>query len=452
MPRPLRRRDARRPVAAALLALGVLAGAGAAAVPAQAVPPSRLEQQVTDPAGVLGGADVRAALERLRAEHGVQLWVVLVDSFDGAGAQEWADATAVDSGLGVDDVLLAVATGDREYAYSVDAGNRLGDEDLAQVARDTEERLAQDDWAGAVVAGAESVGRALDGAGSGAGSGAGGGFPWGAAAVGGVVAAGAGGAVLLARSRRRARDGAGGGAPAGAPAGPPQEFAGTSTADLQRLADALLVRVDDAVRASAEELAFAAAEFGEQRTAEFAGVLQRARQALREAFTARQSLDDAEPETEEERRRVLAGVVADCRRVDETLDAAADGVDELRDLVRRAPEVLTGVEARLGELRAELGPERERLDAARGELGAEALAGVRDAPERAAGRLEEAQRSAAAARAALGDPARAGEVVDAVRAAQGALAQAEQLLASVGRTAQELRRAVAELPVALARL
>ncbi|WP_432499054.1 TPM domain-containing protein [Kineococcus auxinigenes] len=426
-PRP---RDARRPVAAALL-LGVLTCSAAA--PAAAVDPFRVPDQVTDRVGALVGTDVTPALRELQQQEGVQLWVVFVESFDGADPVQWADETATVSGLGVDDVLLAVATQEGAFAYSVDDASPLSDADVAQVARDTEARLAEGDWGGAVVAGAESIDGAL-----------GGGFPWGVAAAGAVVVAG-GGALLLSRSRRR---GAAGGR-AGAAGG---EFAGTSTADLARTADALLVRADDAVRSSAEELEFATAEFGEQRTAGFRDVLGEARTALTAAFTARQGLDDAEPETEARRREVLTGIVADCRRVDETLEAASAGVDELRDLVRRAPEVLTGVEERLPALRAAVEPARQRVDALGAEFGTTALAAVADAPGEASERLDLAERSALEARGALADPTRAGEVVDAVRAAQGALAQAEQLLASVERTGTDLRRAVQELPVALARL
>ncbi|WP_249924332.1 TPM domain-containing protein, partial [Streptomyces alboniger] len=49
-------------------------------------------------------------------------------------AQRWADATAERNGLGLDDVLLAVATHDRQFAYSVDADSRLGDAQLREVA------------------------------------------------------------------------------------------------------------------------------------------------------------------------------------------------------------------------------------------------------------------------------------------------------------------------------
>ena len=64
----------------------------------------------------------------------IQLWVAYVDSFSGVGAQEWADQTAELSDLGLSDVLLAVATEDRAYAYSVDEQFPLSDDELARIA------------------------------------------------------------------------------------------------------------------------------------------------------------------------------------------------------------------------------------------------------------------------------------------------------------------------------
>ncbi|NAZ78429.1 TPM domain-containing protein, partial [Kineococcus sp. T13] len=158
----------------------------AGAAPAAAEPPSRLAGQVTDTAGVLSPADERAveqALERLQQDAQVQLWVVYVGSFDGAGAQRWAEDAAIASDLGVDDVLLAVAVQDRAYSYSVDEGFRVDEAGMEQVGRDTEDRLAQDAWADAAVAGADSLRSELAGAGSGSGSGSGAGLGAGSGAA-----------------------------------------------------------------------------------------------------------------------------------------------------------------------------------------------------------------------------------------------------------------------------
>lgn len=66
----------------------------------------------------------------------MQLFVVFVRSFDGMDAQEWAHETAKINGIGLDDILIAVAVGDRQYAWSVDEDFPLTDDELDRVAAD----------------------------------------------------------------------------------------------------------------------------------------------------------------------------------------------------------------------------------------------------------------------------------------------------------------------------
>src|ERR687895_2011580 len=140
----------------AVLAVLML-GAGRAA----AEPPMRLDDRVTDRAGVLGTdgvAQVQAAIERLRADTGVDLFVVFVESFDGAGGQEWADETAVRSQLGEEDALLAVAVRDRAYGVSVADGFPISESRVDDIrTEDVEPRLASGAWADAAVAMADGL-------------------------------------------------------------------------------------------------------------------------------------------------------------------------------------------------------------------------------------------------------------------------------------------------------
>ncbi|MFB7368092.1 TPM domain-containing protein, partial [Streptomyces hydrogenans] len=77
--------------------------------------------QILDRVGALGDRrpEVVEALDRLYEDRRLQLFVVYVRDFSGRSGQDWADATAERNGLGLDDVLLAVATHDRRYGYSV---------------------------------------------------------------------------------------------------------------------------------------------------------------------------------------------------------------------------------------------------------------------------------------------------------------------------------------------
>jgi uncharacterized membrane protein YgcG len=116
-----------------------------AAMPAGATPPFALPGQVTDQVGAVEGhtAGISAAIHRLETEHGIRIWVVFVDTFDGMDPQQWADATFAATGLGVDDYLLAVAMTDRQYGYVVDQDFVLDDAALARVATAAERHLAE---------------------------------------------------------------------------------------------------------------------------------------------------------------------------------------------------------------------------------------------------------------------------------------------------------------------
>ena len=83
---------------------------------AVAEPPFRVQDQVTDNAGVLSGsqeAEVNAAVDKLFKDRQIKLWVVYVKTFDGQGWLAWSQQTEKISDFGTDDALLAVATEDR---------------------------------------------------------------------------------------------------------------------------------------------------------------------------------------------------------------------------------------------------------------------------------------------------------------------------------------------------
>ncbi|MFF1379635.1 TPM domain-containing protein [Streptomyces sp. NPDC058308] len=122
--------------------------------------------RTTDRTDALGEREnaVEQALDRLYDDSGVQLFVVYVTDFSGRSAQSWADATAERNGLGPDDVLLAVATHDRRFAYSVDEGSRLTGAQLRSVAATAiRPALRHSDWAGAAVGAADGCRAVLAG-------------------------------------------------------------------------------------------------------------------------------------------------------------------------------------------------------------------------------------------------------------------------------------------------
>ncbi|MCV2491073.1 TPM domain-containing protein [Geodermatophilus sp. YIM 151500] len=411
--------------------VGVLATLLALAVPAAAVPPFAVTDQVTDRAGALDGdrAEVEEALAELEAENGTRLHVVLVGSFDGLSGFDWAREVAVQSQLGSSDVLLAVALDDREYGVSVAESYRLPDEELNDLLVDrVRPELADDDVPGAVVAFARGLSAGAPGpSGSGAAT----------AVVVGVLVVGAlvGLLVWRARSRRRAAQ-----PPPVVRLEPPDPHAGTPTEELQSRASGALLELDEAVRTSQLDLDYARAQYGEAAVAGFGTALATSRDELARAFTLRQQLDDEVPEDEPTTRRMLGEILQLTAAADARLDEQAAAFDELRDLERTAPQAIEALTPELAALRSRLPREEQRLADLRERYAAPAVAAVADNVEQARARLVAAEHELAEARTEVGE-GRTGDAVGSLRAAEDAVAQAGTLLDAVDRLAADLTAA-----------
>lgn len=426
-----------------VLVSGLVLIAGPAAAGVSVEQPPEVTDEITDRVDALGGRtdDVREALDRLAADTPYQLFVVFVDSFDDWDSGDWADETAVGSGLGDDDLLLAVAIGDRRFATSV-GDNALTDEQLAAVEAAIEDELSANDWAGAAIAGADGYGDAArdgDGEPGGGSSGSGGGFPWLPVGLGtaGVVG-------LVALLRRRQPTG-----PVRGPDGAPLTGAAAlPTDELAKVAARGIVAVDDALKASEQELGFAQAQFGEQATTPFAAVIATGKQKLAQAFELRRRLDDTTPEAEPERRAMLLEVVRLCDEVDRDLDAQTAEFARLRDLQARAPEVLAEVDRRATEVQGRLPASRATLEQLATRYPATALASVRENVGQAEALLAGARENAAAGQGAVAsDRAKA---VSLARLAEDAVAQAVLLLDGVDRAGSDLAEAGGRIDAALA--
>ncbi|MGW0390371.1 TPM domain-containing protein [Streptomyces sp. NPDC003042] len=448
-------------LAAALLALGGWGVAGAP--PARAEDPVTLSRQgqITDRVGALGGRApaVTAALDELYADRRIQLFVAYVHDFSGRSAQSWADATAQKNGLGQNDLLLAVATGDRQYAYSADVDSGFTEEQLAAVARDAiEPALRQNDWAGAAIGAARGYDAVLGGlpvptpaitpGEADPGDDRAGGESVGAGDyVLPVVAVGAAGALAAYAYSRRKRWVAGAGTKT--PTGWGDGRAGaTPLPELDARAKALLVETDDAVRTSTEELGFATAQFGEAAVGTFTEAVEYARDELTHAFRLRQQLDDAYPEDDATRRRMLDEIVARCTEANRRLDAESADFDRLRDLEKNAPQALATVEAHFRALTGRTTTAKATLTALVGRYADSASAPVASNPEQAEDRLLFATTSLGEARAAI-DAGDNGRAAVHVRAAESAVDQAATLVDAVERRARELAEAAGKLPGAV---
>jgi hypothetical protein len=411
------------------LAAVVLLGAG----PALAEPPFDVPEQVTDRAGVLVGDEsaVEEAVADLQAEEQVQLFVVYVDSFDGVDPDAWVEETAELSGFGGNDVLFAVAVEDRLYNFYVAQDFPLSNEEIQQlIASDVEPELTAGDFDGAAVAFAEGLG-------SGGGDGGGGGL--GTVAVVGGIAAVAGGAYLVTRSRRRPQ-----GPPPTQRLERPDPHAGVPTEQLEAQASTALLELDEAVKTSRLDLDYARLQYGQEAVAGFAEALTASEQDLSRAFTLRQQLDDEHPEDEPTKRRMLADMLQATAAADARLDEQAEAFDGLRDLERTAPQALEALASRATALRGRLPAEEARFDALQRRYAPAALAPVADNLAQARARLDAAEQAVAEARGDLA-AGRTGGAVGDIRVAEDALAQTGTLLDAVVRLGTDLQAAEARV-------
>lgn len=439
-----------------------------ASVAARADDPVALSRdgQITDRVGALGNRkdQVVSALDQLYDKRRVQLFVAYVRDFSGRSPQSWADETANRNGLGRDDVLLAVATHDRQYAYSVDRDSRFTDAQLQDVASTAiEPALRENDWAGAAIGAANGYSAVLAGAAvptpaitPGAddpGTGASGGTSVGdlILPIVVVIAVAAAAAYGYTRRKRRTATRTTPGATGWGPGGTDRSTSPEPPVPLPELdagAKETLVGTDDAVRTSDEELGFATAQFGEEAAAPFTEAVAYARGELTAAFRLRQQLDDAIPEDDATRRRMLDEIISRCEDANTRLDAVSEDFDRLRALERDAPQALAAAESAFRSLAGRVSAAETTVTSMRGRYAESASAPVAGAVEQAKDRLVFTTSSLNRARQAVdgGDNAAAAVYV---RAAEGAVGQATTLVDAVDRRAREVAEAADKLPAAL---
>ncbi len=426
-----------------LLAVAGLVAAPASALVLPAAEPVTISSDITDEVGALAGseAEVQSALDELAAETPYQLYVVYVADFAGQNPVDWAQATAAQSGLGGSDLVLAVATEAERYALVPQQVEGLSSGEVEAAANAAEDRLSAGDWAGAAVATADSLRASATGSGGG-----GGGFVWalliGLVVIGGLFA-------LPAFLARRRRDKQLGPPPQPQAAGPVDELAALPTAELDKRSSSALVRIDDALRSSEEELGFAQAQFGPDATREFETVLTGAKQQVTEAFRLRQTLDDDIPDTEPQVRETATRILRTVAQVAAALDAQKSSFDALRDVESRAGDALDAHEREAAALHAHVDTARATLQTLATRYPPTALASVTHNPDQARMLLDEITSTLAQGRTALeqGDRATA---VRYARAGEEALGQVRVLLDAVDHAGTDLASAGPRLDAAIA--
>ncbi len=434
-------------IARLLSVLLAVATAGLLVAPtAAAQPPFRLPGYVVDQAGALSAPEadrVNNAVSTLYNDRRVRLWVVYVDTFSGASAEPWAQATLRASDLGPYDALLAVATADRAYAFLAGSSAASPSEANSLRRNDIEPELRDGNWAQAAIVAADGL-AALGAASSSE-------LNWaGVLAMLGLILLAVAALLLWSRRRKRKRREADFAAAQRVDPSDPNALATVPLDALDELSRSIVVEVDNAVRTSENELVLAVDEFGERDTAPFRAAVTAAKTTLTQAFNVRQILDDAVPETPQQRRDLLTRVIVAAAKADRELDAQREAFAKLRDLVINAPSRLDALTQKMVDLTARVAPAEQTLAGLHQQFADTALQSVADNVETAKHRLAFADQNITNARTLVARPAgsQAG-LVDSIRAAESALGQARTMLEAVDSAATDINRAIATLPDAI---
>ncbi len=443
------------PGARALIAVlfGLLVVAAPATILAQGEP--QLRDTVTDTAGVLSAADesrIADALQAFRDAHNVQVFVAFVPTTGSSTVTEFATATAHQSSLGGNDALLLVAMEDRSDALWVGPSlTSVTDSEIDDIlSTAVEPRLADGDLSGAVIDGLDALANALavdapptavptpaastpapTAVPPAGGTTSGGGLDL--MPVLAVVLIG-GGLLLVGRTilvRRAAAR------------------ADASERDrLSREASRALLAADEAVRDADQEVGFAEAQWGDAEAAPYREAVAKARDELRAAFAIRQKLDDAEPETPDQRRTMLQEIIDRTTTASQLLQAQAARLAALRDLEKTAPAELDALQPVIAALEVRQSAAAETLKRLGSRYVPATIASVN-------GNLVESAKALASASTETGrglalPDARRSEAVVALRHAQDGVASATRLIEAVERLATSLDEAAARLPDELA--
>ena len=244
---------------------------------------------------------------------------------------------------------------------------------------------------------------------------------------------------------KRRKQAAAGGAPGDAAAGP----AAMTVEQLRTQAGSALVQADDTVRAAAEELSYAQAQFGLSATDAFTAALDSARKHLSRCFELRKILDDDIPETEPQQRQMYTEILQHCSEAVGEIRAQEEAFNKRRGIEANLPTSIAETAQRADETEQAIVMAETILVTLSAAYPASSLTSVAQAPE-------QARRLLAAGRTAL-DQARASveasqdaTAVEQVRIAQGSIAQAGQLAAQVTGARERLQSAAKDLEAAIA--
>ena len=438
--------------------------AGSVSAP-RAVPAASttLTKHVTDELGILDASKAQQAVDTMSSKHGVGLWVLTV-SDSSRKASAIAEQAFKNTKLGRDDMLLVInipADGSASRSYKLQAhsnSSKFSESDYKRIDSALKKQLSAGDYDAAVAAIPENM-SGSSGSGSSDGSSGSGSSALPLLLGGGAVAAAGGAAAWTVYKRRknkekesddmlfgkRRKQATSGGTPGNQAAGP----AAMTVEQLRTQAGSALVQADDTVRAAAEELSYAQAQFGLSATDAFTAALDSARKHLSRCFELRKILDDDIPETEPQQRQMYTEILQHCSEAVGEIRAQEEAFNKRRGIEANLPTSIAESTQRADETEQAIVMAETILVTLSAAYPASSLTSVSQAPE-------QARRLLAAGRTAL-DQARASveasqeaTAVEQVRIAQGSIAQAGQLAAQVTGARERLQSAAKDLEAAIA--
>lgn len=416
-----RRRSVPLLIIAVFAAFGIVLGAGAFSASA-AEPESMNNQTVVDQAGVLGGDVDRVAqsVRNANAEGSDNVFIMLIDSFEGADSTAFANQVAEMSGVPYNSIVVIVATQDAGGRYGVamgtDVANSRGTIQSA-VEDDLIPAVAGGDAANGIEAFAQHLSEAPQQAQQRTWMGLFGFLGLLTLVIVGIVVWRR---VTTVRKKQRAA----------------QSLA-EELGELKKQADISLVRLDETIRQSEQELQFAYAQFGEEPVKPYREALNRAIGGAGEAFGLQQQLDDHIPDTEQEQREWTSRIMELAKGAKAELGEHAEGFAKLRDLERNAPQVLTGLQQRRGALDGEIERAKGVLERENEHHTGESVAPIRENIAHAQQLLPTLDEAMTEAQRAI-DANEMGQAAVAVHASEVAYSEMDELLSEVTEQARRL--------------
>ncbi len=371
---------------------------------AHAQEPVDLPSNFEDYAGVISDVNgVRAAVEEV---PGNDLWVVVVDDFDGMTAAEWVRETYAESSLESHDGIYVVSVGTSElYGFS-NATSGVTESAMQSASNQAvRDEFSAGNWDSGIIMFAENV-EALATGGS---VEHGGSTPPVIPIVGGALAIGGGIFAASSISKRRK-----------------DKTTQEELSQLSQRASAELLDADDDVRSATAELEFARAEFGLEATQGFSATLERAQAATKEAFKIRKLLDDPHPETPAEQREMNEKILQLVGTAQQALAEQEKGFSDLRNLAARVEEKISEIDIRRNEILSQMRLAGDKIDNLALNFPESSLTTLRTYPDQIRTLLDSTAESLDSARAELESGDRNGAVPYA-KLAEGTLAQAGAL-------------------------